>query len=246
MRRVASQAFRASLQCSARGLRSNTRRALSPLLLSTATKRSATAAALTRRFLSTSPPARNSQNRPRTVDDALGLGEPLRSSMYFRRGAVALVSALVGYGAYYSYGGRGNGTDSLIQRAYSSSSSSSSATTVTGDAAAQTRSVLVIGADELHTGTFVGEGPISKTTSDDGRRVIEMLTPEQASQMLRRSEESYLVNRGQGVVRYDLVQLPSNDPIEDDHAEKIVQIPDRSEANGSSDWMFWGVFDGHS
>ncbi|KAK4101025.1 protein serine/threonine phosphatase 2C [Parathielavia hyrcaniae] len=162
--------------------------------------------------------------------------------MYFRRASVALVSVLVGYGAYYSY--RGNETDSLVKRAYSTSSANTAA--ATGDAATQTRSVLVIGADELHTGTFVGEGPISKTTSDDGRRVIEMLTPEQATQKLRKSEESYLVNRGQGVVRYDLVQLPSNDPIEDDHTERIVEIPDQSNANGTSDWMFWGVFDGHS
>jgi pyruvate dehydrogenase phosphatase len=163
--------------------------------------------------------------------------------MYIRRASVALVSALVGYGAYYSYGG-GNGTDSLVSRSYSTSATSA----VTGDAATQTRSVLVIGADELHTGTFVGEGPISKTTGNDGKRVIEMLTPEQATQMLRKDEQSYLVNRGQGVVRYDLVQLPSNDPIEDDHAEKIVQIPNKSEASESesSDWMFWGVFDGHS
>lgn len=165
--------------------------------------------------------------------------------MYFRRASVALVSALVGYGAYYSYGGN-NGTDSLIKRGFTSSSSATGAATVDA-AAAPTRSVLVIGADELHTGTFVGEGPISKTTSEDGRRVIEMLTPEQATQKLRRNEQSYFVNRGHGVVRYDLVQLPSNDPIEDDHTEKIVEIPDRSGAGaGNSDWMFWGVFDGHS
>ena len=162
--------------------------------------------------------------------------------MYIRRLSVAVVSTLVGFGAYYSY--NGNGVDSLVKRAYSSSSTSTS--TQTGDAAAQTRSVLVIGADELHTGTFVGDGPISKTTGDDGRRVIEMLTPEQATQKLRKTEQSYFVNRGQGVVRYDLVQLPSNDPIEDDHAEKIVEIPDQSESHGSSDWMFWGVFDGHA
>jgi pyruvate dehydrogenase phosphatase len=161
--------------------------------------------------------------------------------MYFRRASVAVVSALVGYGAYYSYGGN-NSTDSLVKRAYSSSSTS----TVTGDAATQTRSVLVIGADELHTGTFVGDGPISKTTGNDGKRVIEMVTPDQATEMLRKSELSYYVDRGQGVVRYDLVQLPSNDPIEDDHAEKIVEMPDSSEPHGSSDWMFWGVFDGHS
>jgi pyruvate dehydrogenase phosphatase len=163
--------------------------------------------------------------------------------MYFRRASVVLASALVGYGAWYTY--PGSSTESLVNRAFSSTGTTSTATQ-TGDAAAQTRSVLVIGANELHTGTFVGDGPISKTTGDDGRRVIEMLNPEQATQKLRKSEQSYLVNRGQGVVRYDLVQLPSNDPIEDDHAEKIVEVPGQSESQGSSDWMFWGVFDGHS
>ena len=158
--------------------------------------------------------------------------------MYIRRASVALVSAIVGYGAYYSY--NGNGTDpsrAALTRAYSTGS---------GDAAtaAPTRSVLVIGADDLHTGTFVGEGPISKTTNE-GRKVVEMMTPDQATQALRQNEQSYLVNRGQGVVRYDLVQLASNDPIEDDHAEKIVEVPGKA-GGDNRDWMFWGVFDGHS
>lgn len=230
MRRVAIQAFRAT----ARGLRSSSRRGPSSLLLPT-TKSSL---ASTRRLLSTTPPARSL--RPPTAGDAPG-GQPQRSSMYFRRASVAVVSALVGYGAWYSYGG--NGTDSLIKRGFTSTSTT---TAVTGDPAAPTRSVLVIGPDELHTGTYVGEGPISKTTSDDGRRVIEMLTPEQSTQKLRRSEQSYFVNRGQGVVRYDLVQLGSNDPIEDDHIEKFVEIPEKTAGAGSHDWMFWGVFDGHS
>jgi len=107
----------------------------------------------------------------------------------------------------------------------------------------------VVGADELHTGTWVGDGPISKTTDDNGRRVLEMLTPEQATQKLRKNEQSFYVNRGQGVVRYDLVQLPSNDPIEDDHSERIVEVPNKTlqeAGDGSTDWMFWGVFDGHS
>ena len=39
-----------------------------------------------------------------------------------------------------------------------------------------------------------------------GRRVVEMLTPEQATAKLRKNEESWLVGRGQGVVRYDVVQ----------------------------------------
>lgn len=160
--------------------------------------------------------------------------------MYIRRASVAVVSALVGYGAWYSYSG--NSTDSPFRRAYSSAGTAA----LTGNAAAPTRSVLVVGADELHTGTYVGEGPISKTTGDDGQRVLEMLTPEQATAKLRRSEQSYFVNRGHGVVRYDLVQLGSNDPIEDDHIEKIVEIPEKSTGAGGHDWMFWGVFDGHS
>lgn len=233
MRRSAIQAFRTACQCTARGLRFSSRRG--PSLLLPATIKSA---APTRRFLSTSLAARSI--RPRTADNAPDAG-PARSSMYIRRASVALVSALVGYGAWYAYDGNGPGS-SLLKRAYSSTGTA----TAGADGTSPTRSVLVIGADELHTGTFVGEGPISKTTGDDGRRVIEMLTPEQATQKLRRSEQSYFVNRGQGVVRYDLVQLPSNDPIEDDHAEKIVEIPDRNEGAGSSDWMFWGVFDGHS
>jgi len=161
--------------------------------------------------------------------------------MYFRRLSIALVGGLVGYGAYYTT--QRNVTD--MTKAYTSSSNSAA-----GDDAV-TRSVLVIGADELHTGTFVGEGPISKTTDGEGRKVVEMLTPDQATRKLRKTEESYLVNRGQGVVRYDLVQLPSNDPIEDDHAEKIVEMPGKAGpesemGSGASDWMFWGVFDGHA
>ena len=59
------------------------------------------------------------------------------------------------------------------------------------------------------------------------------------------------MGRGKGVVRYDVVQIPSNDPIEDDHVEKIIELPQAlatatAAKNASSDWMFWGVFDGHS
>jgi pyruvate dehydrogenase phosphatase len=152
--------------------------------------------------------------------------------MYTRRLSWAVISGLVGFGAWQVY--RTNETETPQGKAYS-----------TGQDVGPTRQVLVIGADELHTGTFTGEGPISKST-DEGRKVLEMLTPDQTTERLRRSEESYLVNRGQGVVRYDLVQLPSNDPIEDDHAEKIIEIPTKNNGNGNSDWMFWGVFDGHS
>lgn len=167
--------------------------------------------------------------------------------MNARRATVALLSGIVGYGAYYAYNGNSTDTAAALARGFSSSSSSSfsSSTTAPGDAT-PTRSVLVIGAEELSTGTFVGEGPISKTTDDEGRAIVEMLTADQSTQKLRKMEESYLVNRGKGVVRYDQVQLPSNNPIEDDHAEKIVEVPVRGASDSGSDWMFWGVFDGHS
>ena len=106
----------------------------------------------------------------------------------------------------------------------------------------------MVGQGSLYTGTITGDGPLSKETDDYGRKVLEMLTPEQATQKLRKNEESWLVERGQGVVRYDVVQIPSNDPIEDDHAEKIIEVPPNlaaTEASAGSDWMFWGVFDGH-
>lgn len=159
--------------------------------------------------------------------------------MYYRRASAALVSALVGYGAYNFYNGNATAESpqASISRAYSSGRP-------TGDDV-PLRPVLIVGADEIATGTFAGEGPISKTTDEDGRRVLEMLTPEQATQKLRKSEQSFFVNRGKGVIRYDLDQLPSNDPIEDDHAEKIVEVPSRAEQE-NDDWMFWGVFDGHS
>lgn len=79
-----------------------------------------------------------------------------------------------------------------------------------------------------------------------------MLTPEEATSRLRRLEESYDVPRGRGVLRYDIVQLPSNNPIEDDHAEKLIETSpsltvadNKSNTVVSSDWMFWSVFDGH-
>lgn len=85
----------------------------------------------------------------------------------------------------------------------------------------------------------------------NGKHVITMLMPPQVSSWLRESEESYLVQRGKGVVRYDVCQLPSNNPIEDDRSERVVQVPlitsnESGEERVSTDWMFWGVYDGHS
>ncbi|KAK3488407.1 phosphatase 2C-like domain-containing protein [Neurospora crassa] len=239
MRRAAVKALRASYQCTCRGLRVSSRGSPLPLLQSSKAASSGSPTAhynprlgtATARYLS-STGARDSSG---THHHSNARPEPLRSSMYVRGAFVTLLSGLVAYGAWYNSGD--SNSESPI------ASTTSATTTATG--AVPTRSVLVIGADELHTGTFVGDGPISKTTSDN-ERVVEMLSPEQATRKLRQYEQSVYVNRGQGVVRYDVAQLPSNDPIEDDHAEKIVEVPNKAPSSDPSDWMFWGVFDGHS
>ncbi len=163
--------------------------------------------------------------------------------MYIRRFSVALVSGLVGYGAWYTYRGDNN-AGQAVSHPYSTTTPNPP-----GDAT-PTRNVLVVGTDELHTGTFVGEGPIAKNADGTGNNVLEMLTPEQATEKLRKHEDSFMVNRGEGVLRYDVVQLASNNPIEDDHAEKIVEVTSPSADNAAEkvnhDWMFWGVFDGHA
>lgn len=174
--------------------------------------------------------------------------------MYIRRLSVAVLSGLVGYGAWYtSKIIAGDSTDGVSQAQQSrglTTSSTAYAPLPTQEQSVE-RKAVIIGSDTLYTGTIPGDGPISKDTDESGRKVLEMLTPDQATQKLRRNEESYLVGRGNGVVRYDVVQIPSNDPIEDDHVEKIIELPQGSSTAipakvGSDDWMFWGVFDGHS
>ena len=169
--------------------------------------------------------------------------------MYFRNFSVALVSTLVASGAYYFY--RDHPAAKDFKSSIEHLDSSASFTGAAQQAIEATRKALVIDQGQLFTGTITTDGPISKETDTNGRRVLEMVTPEQATSQLRRNEESYHVGRGKGVVRYDVVSLASNDPIEDDHAEKIIEVPSSitppgGPDAGSNDWMFWGVFDGHS
>lgn len=194
---------------------------------------------------------------------------PLHSSMQFRRlsGPVALG---VGAGAiYYAYqnnagqtaasavptttslsGSHARGFTNTPSAAYATSSSSPVDGLEPDQVPEAVRKALIVEQGQLFTAQIPADVPISKETDNAGRKVLEMLTPDQAAAKLRKNEESYLVNRGEGVVRYDVVQIPSNDPIEDDHVEKIVEVPDTTAAaipgKTSSDWMFWGVFDGHA
>lgn len=79
-----------------------------------------------------------------------------------------------------------------------------------------------------------------------GRR-MNIMNPERVNARLREHEQSHFVERGRGVLRYDMAQLPSNSPIEDDYSDRVVSVAlnEAANANASSDWMFWGLYDGH-
>ena len=196
----------------------------------------------------------------------------IQASLFFRNFSLALVSTVIASTAWLTYQ-KSPAPETAVSTSNNTATSPQSLPTsfqslscvvpgiysapslggpnnVTAEQAAEsTRKALVVENDQFFTGDIIGDTPVSKVTDDSGRTVLEMLTPEQATQRLRHNQESYLVNRGQGVVRFDLAQLASNSPIEDDHAEKIIGIPQgitaTQDGSTSSDWMFWGVFDGH-
>lgn len=168
--------------------------------------------------------------------------------MHFRKFSLAVISTAVASGAWYAYQGDGTAQSLATQvRGFASSAIASAHAEGPSDSP---RRALLIRNDQIYTTTLSDDQPLSKTTDDPDRRILNMLTPEQASEFLRRHEESYMVNRGTGVARYDIVQVASNAPIEDDHAELVVEVPSSVAVNHNgeptSDWAFWAVFDGHS
>ena len=172
-----------------------------------------------------------------------------------RNFSLAVISTVVASGAWYAYQGSNSKHAPLLALNGTTPSQVASVSGLTPSVYAEepsesTYRALLVDNDQFYTTTLSGEQPLYKRTDDSDRRSLEMLTPEQASQKLRKNEESYNVNRGKGVLRYDVVQVPSNFPIEDDHAEKIVEVPSSvsvpKEGEANSDWMFWAVFDGHS
>ena len=169
--------------------------------------------------------------------------------MRTRRVSQAVVAAAVAGGAWYAYTGRGVSASSSLTST-SSYTQSASTGSASPQATEKARKALIVENGALYTTEIPAGQPLSKETDDYGRKVLEIMDVDQVTRRLRTNEESYLVNRGRGVVRYDVVQIPSNDPIEDDHAEKIIDVPQTVAAtdhgSASSDWMFWGVFDGHS
>jgi len=176
-------------------------------------------------------------------------------SMNTKKLSLALLSGLVLTGAWYYRNTLLGASKTGFPIAGESSSTPSTTTTAAGPGATEgPRKVVAVDNESVYTGTLSAGpgGRVSKEVeNNNGEKVVEMLTPEQATSKLRRNEESYFVGRGKGVWRYDVVQIPSNDPIEDDHAEKIIEVPptivpvEEGQETGPSDWMFWGVFDGH-
>ena len=167
--------------------------------------------------------------------------------MQFGKLSVALVSTLVASGAYYSYRGGAGGSeraDSSPKHRTTTTSAGFGPNRAASSPTETARRALILDQGQLYTGSIVGDAPLSKETDDRGRKVLEIMTPEQVNERLRKNEESWDVGRGNGVVRYDVVQIPSNDPIEDDHVEQTIEIPSTNDSP-NADWMFWGVFDGH-
>ena len=84
----------------------------------------------------------------------------------------------------------------------------------------------------------------NSTSKNSNKQNIFLLSEDEITRRLRNLEESYYVNRGKGVVRYDISQLPSNNPIEDDRSESVITVPTSESEN--ADFYFWGIYDGHS
>lgn len=88
------------------------------------------------------------------------------------------------------------------------------------------------------------------SASQQNKQGIPIFSDKEVDKRLRQFEESYIVNRGKGVYRYDISQLPSNNPIEDDRSEKLVSVPVQDVYNNNekvdADWHFWSIFDGHA
>lgn len=117
------------------------------------------------------------------------------------------------------------------------------------------RSILVAAATGGLFASYLLGGSTRGIANDAGRggKVPPgRLSPVQVTSWLREHEESYYVDRGKGCVRYDVSQLPSNSPIEDDRSERVLNVKlaveqdDQGLGISSADWMFWGVYDGHS
>ncbi|KAK3372611.1 phosphatase 2C-like domain-containing protein [Podospora didyma] len=77
------------------------------------------------------------------------------------------------------------------------------------------------------------------------RRGLDFLSPAQVTGILSEHASACAVERGKGVVRYDITQVACNEPMEDDHSEALIRAPCFPGLAEEGDWMFWGIYDGH-
>lgn len=89
--------------------------------------------------------------------------------------------------------------------------------------------------------------PSSPAASSSPSKQPLLLNDDQINNKLRELEQSYTIHRSDGILRYDIAQLPSNCPIEDDHAEDMVLVPilQNNNIKTLTDWVFFGIYDGH-
>ncbi|CAI2163229.1 10908_t:CDS:1 [Funneliformis geosporum] len=82
---------------------------------------------------------------------------------------------------------------------------------------------------------------------DGGRNSTIIRSPREATAKLRENQISFLLQRSNGIWRYDSNQLGSNYPIEDMKSEEFVfNSPKRNKVESLvGDRLFFGVYDGH-
>ena len=112
------------------------------------------------------------------------------------------------------------------------------------EASTQPKIATVLEAAQLQENASAGF--VSRKTQYQERESLDFLDPEQITRILRKNEESYHVDRKRGVLRFDLAQVPSNDPVEDNHSEILLKAPAVGNVSSGGDWMFWGIYDGHA
>ncbi|KAM9928049.1 hypothetical protein OXX59_002133 [Metschnikowia pulcherrima] len=163
------------------------------------------------------------------------------SSKYFSKANVALVSGVVFVGTYVTFS---SSTHYKLDSVPPSLSNSGLSKLTSAVSSKSTQPGTENGCFQSATSSVLQKNGLGAQQHKEG---VFLLNEEQVSAKLRQFEESYYVSRGKGVTRYDICQLPSNSPIEDDRAEEIVQVPILQDNNikTSTDWMFFGVFDGH-
>ncbi|KAI3402299.2 PTC5 [Candida oxycetoniae] len=203
---------------------------------------------LTKRLISSTSKTSTASSKSLNIYKNLFQAAPKyeQSQQYRKQGKnVALVTGIIIVGSYVAFNQSNYYNLDTLPSQSSQMSGSGSGSSITGTSSSKPPQLLE---DKklfsTSTSSMHQKNSISHQQHKEG---VFLLNEEQVDRKLRQFEESYYVNRGKGVFRYDICQLPSNSPIEDDRAEEIIQVPILQDNNikTTTDWMFFGVFDGH-